>query len=438
MNGYDADSPCFQSGGTCNPEGTCLTLSTGDTTCTSCADACGTECCDGTNACLFATACIKKDGSCNGDLACLAAGDDGNTQLQISGPSCVGIRPCYFMYAGSQNNMVVKLTRSCLCENSCFSHCQTDVAVGGLPACGESLCNIVGISGFDGCKTPSTETCEVSLCLATWWSGHFGQYLFDWHGRLNETTPTKHCLSHRPPHSIHSFITFDTRAKKRPTNQSLPPRCPAPDLACHLRASRHLRRVVSRARLHRSIRVASQARRRHRSQVVNRARLGRLSRRRCPARDLAFHRRPSRRRIRVVSRARPRHRIQAVCRARPRHRIQAVCRARLPPRCPAQDLARRRRTSHRLIQAVCRARLHRWIRVLSRARPRHRIQVVSRARLRRLSRRRYPARDLARLRRTSHRLISLCSNELSKELLTPSRRSRINLLPIRLRPSLPT
>ena len=164
VNGFDADSPCFQNGGTCYGYAGSCTLSTGDTTCIPCFDTCDGDCCIGGGACEITTACIKKDGSCDGPTACHLAGDGGNTQLQISGPSCVGDDACKSMFYFYQNTGVIKVERSCLCDASCEDHCSSTPAtpLPGLPACGESLCNAVGQTGDDTCETPSTKTCKSS------------------------------------------------------------------------------------------------------------------------------------------------------------------------------------------------------------------------------------------------------------------------------------
>ena len=148
--------------------------------------ACNGQCCTGSStACSRTTACIKKDGSCDGDGACAGVVKFGSVHLQISGPSCVGRGACEDMFNGNSNTGLVRLTRSCLCEFSCSEdfppspekgHCEgsSPSPLPGLPACGESFCNVVGRSVFrygklynyGSCQSPSTDSCEVSLCLA--------------------------------------------------------------------------------------------------------------------------------------------------------------------------------------------------------------------------------------------------------------------------------
>ena len=148
-------------------------------------DACGTDCCVWDYACYKTTACIKKDGSCNGYLACDSLGapyvydwsdtpDPINYSLHVSGPSCVGESACYKLFFGSygfgprDTGGVVSITNSCLCERSCFdfaelsSHCSESYyqywytdnkpqPLPGLPACGESFYNFIGRPGYDTC-----------------------------------------------------------------------------------------------------------------------------------------------------------------------------------------------------------------------------------------------------------------------------------------------
>ena len=121
--------------------------------------ACDGNCCVGDDACDETTACIKKDGSCNGDFACQYAGYESTYQLQISGPSCTGEDACYKLFHQNTNgNALVSLTDSCLCDESCYDdnddlyHCDGDSPepLPGLPACGQSFNNVVGI-GSSAC-----------------------------------------------------------------------------------------------------------------------------------------------------------------------------------------------------------------------------------------------------------------------------------------------
>ena len=139
-------------------------------TATPCATACGGQCCQGIAACKDATACIKKDGSCDGYKACSYAGYStgrGNGlypqgyfsfyNLKISGPSCVGYEACENFNKNIYNtkgNAEMSLTNSCLCDAACRFHCQYSSApLVGLPACGESIVNVGG---------QSSSSCAVS------------------------------------------------------------------------------------------------------------------------------------------------------------------------------------------------------------------------------------------------------------------------------------
>ena len=104
---------------------------------TPCEDACGDDCCTGPGACFHTTACIKKDGSCNGASACNYAGYSGAQlfapkgyfsfyDLKISGPSCVGDKACQNFIKNIYNtegNAEMSLTNSCLCDFACRNHC---------------------------------------------------------------------------------------------------------------------------------------------------------------------------------------------------------------------------------------------------------------------------------------------------------------------------
>ena len=155
---------------------------------TSCNDACDGACCTGydyNDACFLTTACIKKDGSCNGQNACGRLGLGSNYQIQVSGPSCTSYYACSKMFRNNPNSGAISLTKSCLCANSCFDylrgkyHCSYDLssstltpALDDLPACGESFCNIVGRTGFDACE--SLEACVVSCSLSLSYSPLLG------------------------------------------------------------------------------------------------------------------------------------------------------------------------------------------------------------------------------------------------------------------------
>ena len=130
---------------------------------TKCEDACNGQCCTGGwDACDYTTACIKKDGSCNGRDACFSTGQDSSYAIEISGPSCIGEDACRSMFRNKrQGTGVISVTNSCLCFDSCYEHCGSDFSsasdpLPGLPACGTSLDNITG----------RTDQCAVTMLPA--------------------------------------------------------------------------------------------------------------------------------------------------------------------------------------------------------------------------------------------------------------------------------
>ena len=142
---------------------------------TSCASACGDDCCVGTDACYETTACIKKDKSCSGDEACRYTGYESNYQLKISGPSCVDEKACSIMFRQAYFGMgVVSVTNSCLCQNSCRAHCLNgnDYSSGSLPACGNDIIEVSGQSS-SSCAVSLMQLCVPvffsSLCLIITW-----------------------------------------------------------------------------------------------------------------------------------------------------------------------------------------------------------------------------------------------------------------------------
>ena len=146
---------------------------------TYCDDACGDDCCNGIGACDYATACIKKDGSCGEgsllDGACYFVGYGSSYQLQISGPSCVGDYACSDMFKDNPNaGGIVSLTNSCTCDYSCHTsldklHCSGDspAPLPGLPACGDPFDNVGG---------QSSSSCAVS-CSVHFPFSHLSIYL---------------------------------------------------------------------------------------------------------------------------------------------------------------------------------------------------------------------------------------------------------------------
>ena len=152
--GVDARRELF--GGSC-PAGyvDCVNGNVGGTV-KPCAIECAGKCCVGDDACYATTACIKQDGSCDGDSACNSLGflsSGGIGGILVSGPSCVGISACADVYLRNTVNTVARviiLTNSCLCRNSCLRHCTNDPgppsSLPGLPACGQSINNVVGNS----------------------------------------------------------------------------------------------------------------------------------------------------------------------------------------------------------------------------------------------------------------------------------------------------
>ena len=169
---------------------------------TYCKDACGDDCCNGFAACDFATACIKKDGSCGEgsdfDSACYLLGYGSSYQIQISGPSCVGDYACGDMFKNNPNSGgVVSLTNSCTCDFSCHTslfelHCSGDspAPLPGLPACGDPFDDVGGQS-ISSCAVSCSTHCPSSILSfyldATYSAKYFSTSsasplctLFDW------------------------------------------------------------------------------------------------------------------------------------------------------------------------------------------------------------------------------------------------------------------
>ena len=112
-----------------------VAFESGASTGTTCKDACGGQCCfdsvypSSEAPCLNATACIKKDGSYNGDDACksLAFENIGGGKPVISGPSCVGESAC--LRLGYDATAVPDfITKSCTCKIA--SNCNACVDLG--------------------------------------------------------------------------------------------------------------------------------------------------------------------------------------------------------------------------------------------------------------------------------------------------------------------
>jgi len=141
-----------------------VAFESGASTGTTCKDACGGQCCfdsvypSSEAPCLNATACIKKDGSCNGDDACKSLALYSGGKPVISGPSCVGPNAC--LRLGYNATAVPDfITDSCVRANSCgylgeasafgnvLSSCNGDNACNGLCA---GTCTEVSVGSLNG------------------------------------------------------------------------------------------------------------------------------------------------------------------------------------------------------------------------------------------------------------------------------------------------